>query len=86
MSARLLAVTAACVSVAGLIAPHVVLRTADQPQGPWGLPKTLVTTAAMPGGIDGSYIHPWSKGPDLYFTLSRWSDYSVALMKTTLTK
>ena len=65
---------------------NVVLRTADQPQGPWGLPKTLVTSAAMPGGIYGPYLHPWSKGPDLYFTLSRWSDYSVALMKTTLTK
>jgi hypothetical protein len=65
---------------------NVVLRTADQPQGPWSLPKTLVTSAQMPGGIYAPYIHPWSKGQDLYFTLSRWSDYSVALMKTTLSK
>lgn len=65
---------------------NIVLRTADKPQGPWSLPKTLVTTASMPGGIYAPYIHPWSSGSDLYFTLSLWSNYSVMLMKTTLTK
>jgi Domain of unknown function (DUF4185) len=65
---------------------NVVLRTADTPQGPWSLPKTLVTTAGMPGGIYAPYIHPWSSGPNLYFTLSLWSNYSVMLMKTTLSR
>ena len=65
---------------------NIVLRTADNPQGPWSLPKTLVTTASMPGGIYAPYIHPWSSGSNLYFTLSLWSTYSVMLMKTTLTK
>jgi hypothetical protein len=65
---------------------NIVLRTADKPQGPWSLPKTLVTTASMPGGIYAPYIHPWSSGKDLYFTLSLWSNYSVMLMHTTLSK
>lgn len=65
---------------------NIVLRTADKPQGPWSLPKTLVTTASIPGGIYAPYIHPWSSGSDLYFTLSLWSNYSVMLMHTTLSK
>jgi hypothetical protein len=30
------------------------------------------------------YIHPWSTGSDLHFTLSLWSNYSVMLMRATL--
>jgi hypothetical protein len=65
---------------------NIVLRTAAKPEGPWSLPKTVVTTASIPGGIYAPYIHPWSSGSDLYFTLSLWSTYSVMLMRTTLTK
>ncbi|WP_102144611.1 DUF4185 domain-containing protein [Mycobacterium hubeiense] len=63
----------------------VVMRTAEKPEGPWSSAKTLLTSADMPGGIYAPYIHPWSSGPDLYFTLSLWSTYSVALMRHTLT-
>jgi hypothetical protein len=63
---------------------NVVMRTADKPEGPWSSAKTLVTSAAVPGGIYAPYIHPWSTGSDLYFTLSRWSDYSTMLMHTSL--
>lgn len=62
----------------------VVMRTADKPEGPWSSAKTVVTSAAVPGGIYAPYIHPWSEGRDLYFTLSRWSDYSTLLMHTSL--
>ncbi|KUI38258.1 DUF4185 domain-containing protein [Mycobacterium sp. GA-2829] len=62
----------------------VVMRTADKPEGPWSSAKTIVTSTAVPGGIYAPYIHPWSSGDDLYFTLSRWSDYSTLLMHTTL--
>ncbi|OCB53203.1 hypothetical protein A5722_00910 [Mycobacterium vulneris] len=62
----------------------VVMRTADKPEGPWSQAKTIVSSTAIPGGIYAPYIHPWSTGSDLYFTLSRWSDYSVMLMRTTL--
>lgn len=65
-------------------ASAVVMRTADKPEGPWSQAKTIVSSTAIPGGIYAPYIHPWSKGSDLYFTLSRWSDYSVMLMRTSL--
>ncbi len=63
---------------------NVVMRTADKPEGPWSLAKTIVSSTAVPGGIYAPYIHPWSSGRDLYFTLSLWSNYSVMLMHTTL--
>lgn len=63
---------------------NVVMRTADTPEGRWSRPTTLVSTMALPGGIYAPYIHPWSSGPDLYFTVSLWSAYSVMLMHATL--
>ncbi|WP_235009958.1 DUF4185 domain-containing protein [Mycobacterium sp. 3519A] len=63
---------------------NVVMRTADKPEGPWSKPATVVASTAVPGGIYAPYIHPWSSGQDLYFTLSLWSNYSVMLMRTTL--
>ncbi|MGV0835266.1 DUF4185 domain-containing protein [Mycolicibacterium thermoresistibile] len=65
-------------------ASSVVMRTADKPEGPWSAAETLVTSSQVPGGIYAPYIHPWSSGRDLYFTLSLWSTYSVMLMRTTL--
>jgi D-arabinan endo alpha-(1,5)-arabinofuranosidase len=62
----------------------VVMRTADKPEGPWSSAETILTSASMPGGIYAPYIHPWSSGSDLYFTLSLWSNYSVMLMRTKL--
>jgi len=63
---------------------NVVMRTADKPEGPWSRAATIATSIAFPGGIYAPYIHPWSTGPDLYFTLSLWSTYSVMLMRTRL--
>ncbi len=63
---------------------NVVMRTADNPQGPWSASQTLVTSTQLPGGIYAPFIHPWSAGRDLYFNLSLWSTYSVMLMHTTL--
>jgi hypothetical protein len=63
---------------------NVVMRTADRPEGPWSQAKTIVNTVDVPGGIYAPYIHPWSTGADLYFTLSLWSTYSVMLMHTSL--
>lgn len=64
-------------------ANNVVMRTADQPEGPWSDATTLVTSLAMPG-LYAPFIHPWSSGRDLYFNLSMWGPYSVTLMHTTL--
>lgn len=63
---------------------NVVMRTADTPAGRWSWPTVLLPSTAVPGGTYAPYIHPWSSGRDLYFTLSLWSAYSVLLMHTTL--
>jgi hypothetical protein len=62
----------------------VVMRTADNPQGPWTSEQTLVTSLQVPGGIYAPFIHTWSAGRDLYFNLSLWSAYSVMVMHTKL--
>ena len=62
----------------------VVMRAADNPEGPWSSTTTLVSSATTSGGIYAPYIHPWSSGNDLYFNLSLWSTYAVMMMHTTL--
>jgi hypothetical protein len=63
---------------------NVVIRTAPAPQGPWSAAQVLVNSTQIPGGIYAPFVHPWSAGRDLYFTLSLWSAYSVMLMHTVL--
>ncbi|MEB3051787.1 DUF4185 domain-containing protein [Mycolicibacter sp. MYC123] len=62
----------------------VVARTAPSPQGPWSAEQTLIPTGQIPGGIYAPYLHPWSTGKDVYFTLSLWNAYDVMLMHTVL--
>lgn len=62
----------------------VVMRTAAAPQGPWGPEQLLVPSVQYPGGIYAPFLHPWSKGKELYYNLSLWSAYNVMLMKTVL--
>ncbi len=75
---------------------NVVMRTADSPQGTWSPGTTLVTSVQYPG-LYAPMIHPWS-GTDLlkktdgspedpqylYWNMSLWGNYNVALMKTDL--
>lgn len=65
-------------------ANNVVARTAPAPQGPWSAEQTLVSHGQIPGGIYAPFLHPWSTGKDVYFTLSLWNAYDVMLMHTTL--
>ena len=62
----------------------LVARTADNPEGPWSAPRTILDANQTAGGIYAPFIHPMSSGKDLYFTASRWSDYNVLLLKTNL--
>jgi len=77
---------------------NVVMRTSPTPQGTWSAPKTLVTSTQYPG-LYAPMIHPWSgtdqlKKPDgspedpqyLYWGLSQWNEYNVALMRTDLSR
>lgn len=57
----------------------IVLREADSPQGEWSDGAPTVSVLDYPE-LYGGFIHPWSRGNDLYFTISTWSDYNVFLM------
>ncbi|WP_157108618.1 DUF4185 domain-containing protein, partial [Aldersonia kunmingensis] len=61
----------------------IVLREAKSPQGAWteGVPTTTIATFPF---LYGGFIHPWSKGNELYYTISTWSDYNVYLMRAEL--
>jgi hypothetical protein len=61
----------------------VVLRSASSLTGPWSGQKVVAKGTDFPG-LYGTYLHPWSSGPDLYFTMSQWDPYNVFLMRTTL--
>ncbi len=61
----------------------IVLRTANDPQGTWTDGAVLADTNDYPKAY-GGFIHPWSTGKDLYFTMSAWDSYNVYLMHATL--
>ncbi|WP_148307101.1 DUF4185 domain-containing protein [Nocardia nova] len=61
----------------------IVLRTAAEPQGTWTDGVVLADTDDYPKAY-GGFIHPWSTGKDLYFTMSAWDSYNVYLMHATL--
>ncbi|GAB3211792.1 DUF4185 domain-containing protein [Nocardia tengchongensis] len=61
----------------------LVLRTATEPQGAWTDPVPLLDLAEYPSAY-GGFIHPWSTGKDIYFTMSAWNSYNVYLMRATL--
>ena len=63
----------------------IVLRQAATPGGPWTKPQVVASGKNYPS-IYGASIHPWSKGNDLYFTMSQWSSYNVYLMHATVTR
>ncbi|AZG43940.1 DUF4185 domain-containing protein [Gordonia insulae] len=58
----------------------IVLRTARSPQGVWSEPSELVHSNRY-AQLYGGFLHPWSSGRDLYFTMSTWTQYNVSLMR-----
>ncbi|MGW1340946.1 DUF4185 domain-containing protein [Kribbella sp. NPDC002412] len=62
----------------------VVLRSSTSLTGPWSGEQVIVKGKDFPG-LYGTYLHPWSSGDDLYFTMSQWDPYNVFLMRTKLT-
>jgi hypothetical protein len=61
----------------------IVLRLAPQPTGPWGAPITVATYKEYPT-LYGGFLHPDSKGLDVYFTMTQYDRYNVSLMHTKL--
>ncbi len=77
---------------------NIVMRTSTTPQGTWSAPLTLATSTQYPG-LYAPMIHPWSgstllrkadgtpEDPQyLYWNLSQWNEYNVALMRTDLSR
>ncbi|MFE3000103.1 DUF4185 domain-containing protein [Nocardia sp. NPDC059246] len=61
----------------------LVVRESDTPQGTWSDSAITVSALQFPE-LYGGFIHPWSTGNDMYFTMSTWSDYNVYLMHATV--
>ncbi|NLU84636.1 DUF4185 domain-containing protein [Rhodococcus sp. HNM0569] len=61
----------------------IAVRESNSPQGEWTDSVPMVSAAEYPE-LYGGFIHPWSSGGELYFTLSTWSDYNVFLMRAQL--
>ncbi|MGQ0840741.1 DUF4185 domain-containing protein [Actinokineospora sp.] len=63
----------------------IVLRTAEQPTGPWTDGQVVAAGDRFPG-LYGGFLHPASAdGPVVYYAMSRWAPYNVYLMRTRLT-
>ena len=61
----------------------IVVRLAPQPTGPWSAPITVATYKEYPS-LYGGFLHPDSKGSDIYFTMTRYDRYNVSLMHARL--
>ncbi|WP_280265152.1 DUF4185 domain-containing protein [Nocardia wallacei] len=61
----------------------IVVREANSPQGIWSESAPTVSVSQY-AELYGGFIHPWSSGSDLYFTISTWNDYNVYLMHADL--
>ncbi|MDQ3762420.1 MAG: DUF4185 domain-containing protein [Actinomycetota bacterium] len=61
----------------------IVLRLAPQPTGPWGAPMPVATVSQYPT-LYGGFLHPDSKGLDIYFTMTQYDHYNVSMMHAKL--
>lgn len=61
----------------------IVLRLAPQPTGPWSAEIPLATASEYPD-LYGGFLHPYSDGADLYFTMTQYKIYNVMMMHVTL--
>lgn len=57
----------------------IVVRLAPQPTGPWGPPVQVATSREYPH-LYGGFLHPDSKGLDIYFTMTQYDRYNVSMM------
>jgi hypothetical protein len=61
----------------------IVIRLAPQPSGPWGAPVPVASASRYPH-LYGGFLHPDSHGAEVYFTMTQYDRYNVALMHATL--
>lgn len=67
---------------------HIGLRASRNPWGPWSNYVPFVSSADYPGLYGGfmSPVYTGSGGKTVYFTMSIWGNYNVALMSIDLNK
>lgn len=63
--------------------PAIMMQTASSPEGPWSAPRTIIHNGDMISAY-APYIHPWSSGSNLYFTVSQYQNYNVLLARLPL--
>ncbi|MCZ7544672.1 MAG: DUF4185 domain-containing protein [Anaerolineae bacterium] len=64
----------------------IVIREAPDLTGPWSRPVRVASADDYPS-LYGAYLHPWaSDGEVIYFNMSQWGPYNVALMRARLVK
>ena len=61
----------------------IVVRFAPQPTGPWSAPTAVATYKEYPN-LYGGFLHPDSKGSDIYFTMTQYDRYNVSMMHAKL--
>ncbi|MDQ3900009.1 MAG: DUF4185 domain-containing protein [Actinomycetota bacterium] len=62
---------------------EIVVRLAPRPTGPWSAPIPVATYKEYPT-LYGGFLHPDSKGCDIYFTMTQHDRYNVSLMHAQL--
>jgi hypothetical protein len=61
----------------------LVLRSAPELTGPWDDGVVVASARDHPAPY-GGYLHPWSTGSSVHFTLSQWGPYNVSLLRATI--
>ncbi|WP_346764596.1 DUF4185 domain-containing protein [Rhodococcus sp. HNM0569] len=61
----------------------LVIRQAEQLEGPWSGTETILSSVLLPS-LYGGFMHPWSDGRYLNFVLTTWDRYNVLYMRTDL--
>lgn len=61
----------------------IVLRKADNPQGPWGEKKLLVSNTQV-FDLYGGFMYPHQVDGNLYWVATTWSSYNAMVFKTDL--
>ncbi len=64
----------------------IVIREAPHLTGPWSVPIEMASADDYPA-LYGAYLHPWASDDEvIYFHMSQWGPYNVALMRARLVK
>lgn len=61
----------------------LTMRLGREPTGPW-TPQVVIASAGSYPQLYGGFLHPLSRGLDVYFAVSEFGSYNVSLMRLQL--